>query len=245
MEIINKILNKISVKQNTTMLIVSIMILTVAIILQNYLVIGMIYIPFTKIVSPGGIEAGIAIIVITDVISQVWGKDISIKVKRMSYAIQIVALLLTTPTLYLYKTPAPDTIKILQTVMGTSYVIFISSVIAYMISQSIDIYVFYKIRDLINSKSNNPYKLRILCNVGSNVASQVIDALVFTFLAFLLLPFIVSKLGLFEVIEVYSLLDVVKVCIGIYVLRFPILLVSAFLTYILTWHNNSINNKIK
>lgn len=244
MEIINRILNKISVKQNTTMLIFSIMVLTVAILLQNYLTVGLIFIPFTNIIMPGGAEAGIAIVVITDVISQVWGKDISIKVKKMSYIIQIVALLFTIPTLYLLRTPSPDTIKLLQSVIGTSYIIFISSVIAYIISQSTDIYVFYKIRDFLNLRMNNPYKLRILCNIGSNIASQVIDAIVFTFLSFLLLPTIVNKLGFFEVIEILSLSDMFQVCIGVYVFRFPLLLISAFITYILTWYNNG-DGKIK
>lgn len=118
----------------------------------------------------------------TDVIGEIWGKKEANKTVIFGFICQIVASLLILLTQHL---PAAN--SEMQTayemLLGQNWVFVLASLTAYFLSQKWDVFIFHKIRQNNVSKSGSNAQ-RWIWNNASTITSQIIDTIVFIFIAF-------------------------------------------------------------
>lgn len=117
---------------------------------------------------------------VTDILSEKYGKKEATKAVKYSFTIMVLWLIGT--QLILKFTPnANDYINdSLKVVFGLVPRITIASLLGFICSQNIDVFLYH----LIWSKSGNNEKKLWLRNNGSTLISQAIDTVIFTTLAF-------------------------------------------------------------
>lgn len=117
---------------------------------------------------------------ITDILSEKYGKKEATKAVKYSFSIMLIWLIGT--QLILQFTPnGNDYINdSLQVVFGLAPRITFASLVGYVCSQNIDVFLYHKIW----SKSGGSEKKLWLRNNGSTLISQAIDTVLFTTLAF-------------------------------------------------------------
>lgn len=117
---------------------------------------------------------------VTDILSEKYGKKEATKAVKYSFAIMLLWLLGTQLNL-MYTPNANDYISpSLQVVFGLVPRITIASLIGFVCSQNIDVFLYH----FIWSKTGENTKKLWLRNNGSTLISQAIDTVVFTTLAF-------------------------------------------------------------
>ena len=117
---------------------------------------------------------------VTDILSEKYGKKDASKAVAYSFSIMVLWMLGT--QLVLWFTPnANDYIQeSLKIVFGLVPRITIASLIGYIISQNLDVFLYH----LIWNKTGNSKAKLWLRNNGSTLTSQLIDTVIFTFIAF-------------------------------------------------------------
>lgn len=157
------------------------------IIISSYAVLSVVAnIVAVKLISVGEIVAPAGVIVysvtflLTDFLSELYGKEIARKAVISGFIANIVYLIAINSVLYW--TPAPfvnqDFIKAFNSVFNQTPRIVIASLVAYIISQTNDVYVFHRIRRITGRKH-----LWVRNNL-STALSQFIDTAVFITIAF-------------------------------------------------------------
>ena len=117
---------------------------------------------------------------VTDILSEKYGKKEATKAVKYSFAIMLLWLLGTQLNL-MYTPNANDYISpSLQVVFGLVPRITIASLIGFVCSQNIDVFLYH----FIWSKTGENTKKLWLRNNGSTLISQAIDTVIFTTLAF-------------------------------------------------------------
>ena len=117
---------------------------------------------------------------VTDILSEKYGKKEATKAVKYSFAIMLLWLLGTQLNL-MYMPNANDYISpSLQVVFGLVPRITIASLIGFVCSQNIDVFLYH----FIWSKTGENTKKLWLRNNGSTLISQAIDTVIFTTLAF-------------------------------------------------------------
>lgn len=133
----------------------------------------------TPILVPGAVLTYAITFLCTDVIGEIWGKKEANKAVLRGFGIQVFALILIVLTQYL---PAID--KNMQgayeMLLGQSTMFVLGSMVAYLCSQTWDVWIFHKIRERFNG---NPSKRWIWNNI-STMTSQIIDTAIFIIIAF-------------------------------------------------------------
>lgn len=142
-------------------------------------------IPFfegSTITIPGAALCYAITFLMTDVVGEVWGKKEAQTIVKWGFCCQILATGLIICTQFL---PAADPTMQEAYVMllGQNAVFVVGSLVAYLCSQSWDVWVFHKIRAKIMRKDNG-YKHRWIWNNASTMTSQIIDTVVFVGIAF-------------------------------------------------------------
>ncbi len=115
---------------------------------------------------------------ITDVISEVYGKDAARKTVTSGFITQLVVSMFVLIAIKLPPAPFFHAQGEFQTILGGSFRIMIASLTAYVISQNLDVLVFHKFKEKHGDK-----KLW-LRNNASTMLSQLIDTTVFITIAF-------------------------------------------------------------
>lgn len=119
----------------------------------------------------------------TDVIGEIWGRKEANRTVVIGFAAQIFATLLIVFTQYM---PAAD--PAMQTayemLLGQNWIFVVGSLVAYLCSQSWDVWVFHKIRDKYILKHGTTKGGRWIWNNASTMTSQIIDTVVFIGIAF-------------------------------------------------------------
>ncbi len=131
---------------------------------------------------PGAVLCYAITFLVTDVIGEIWGKEEADKTVLYGFIGQIMATLLIVLTRYI---PAADDgmQKAYVQLLGQNYVFVIGSMIAYYASQTWDVYIFHKVRDVfVREQGTN--KNRWIWNNISTATSQMIDTALFTTLSF-------------------------------------------------------------
>ena len=139
----------------------------------------------TKIVTFGFTSATVAILfypftyVIADTVSEVWGKHVAQRMVWLGLAANVIMVTLFTIAVKLPGAAFYEGQAAFETVLLGVPRIVLASVIAYAISQNLDIYMFLGLR-----KRTHGRHLWLRNNV-STMASQLIDTTIFTCIAFI------------------------------------------------------------
>ena len=173
----------------------------VSLIIAN--VVASKIVSFWGLVVPAAIVAYPVTFLITDVIGEIWGKDEANRTVKIGFICQIFSLILITLAIMLPVAPFADNQLEFKSILGQSFRCVLASLIAYICSQSWDVFVFHKLKD----KTGNSKKW--LRNNLSTMTSQIIDTAIFITIAFWgSVPNIITMiLSQYLVKLVYALLD--------------------------------------
>lgn len=116
---------------------------------------------------------------ITDVIGEVYGKEAAMKTVRAGFFTQVIALLFVFAAIHL---PAAATFGMqseFDMILGGSFRVMLASLLAYLVSQHIDVAIFHKLKQQHGTK-----KLWLRNNL-STISSQLLDTIIFIVIAFI------------------------------------------------------------
>lgn len=131
---------------------------------------------------PGAVLCYAITFLATDVIGEIWGKKEADQTVLYGFIGQIMATLLIVLTRYI---PAADeeVQRAYVQLLGQNHVFVIGSMIAYYTSQTWDVYIFHRLREIfVKKKGTN--KDRWIWNNISTATSQMIDTVLFISLSF-------------------------------------------------------------
>lgn len=133
----------------------------------------------TPVLIPGAVLTYAITFLCTDVIGEIWGKAEANKAVLRGFGVQSLALGLIVATQY-FPAIDPDMQNSYEMLLGQTPVFVIGSMVAYLCSQSWDVWVFHKIRDKFNGEPSK----RWIWNNLSTMTSQIIDTAIFITIAF-------------------------------------------------------------
>ncbi len=144
----------------------------------------------SKIVAIGPLTVPAAVVaypltfLMTDVIGEVWGKQEAKNAVRFGLICQMLSLLLIVLGIVLPAAPFADNQEAFKAVLGSTFRVVAASMIAYLCSQTWDVWVFHRIRDGYIKKHGSIEGGRWIWNNASTMTSQFIDTSIFILLAF-------------------------------------------------------------
>lgn len=116
----------------------------------------------------------------TDLLSEKYGRSEAQKAVMLGFFVSIGMVLMTQISLLYAPSTAPETTEFASTVHAATVTLFdytprfvFGSLLAYLISQSLDVWIFHKIRHATNGKH------LWLRNTGSTLLSQLVDTLIY------------------------------------------------------------------
>ena len=122
---------------------------------------------------------------ITDIISENYGKKYAGYAVFFGFVCQIVSTILVIIAFYL---PASDpaTQEHYAAVLGQNWVFVLASLVAYLCSQKWDVFIFHKIRDKYIQKHGDEslYKGKWIWNNVGTISSQLLDTVIYATIAF-------------------------------------------------------------
>ena len=134
---------------------------------------------FCGLTVPAAIVAYPLTFLMTDVIGEIWGKDEANSTVRLGFICQCVSLLLIWLAMLLPVAPFADNQNEFANILGSSFRVVVASMVAYIFSQSWDVWVFHAIRDRYISKHGSVRGSRWIWNNASTMTSQMIDTAIF------------------------------------------------------------------
>jgi hypothetical protein len=177
----------------------------------------------TKMISifnlfvPGGVIIYAASFLITDLISEIYGKKAAIKTVYCGFAAMLIFAGYSLLMVYWPSAPFYTDQAAFETVVGLSFRIAMASWISFMASQYWDVIVFHRLKESRHKFISKHLWIR---NCGATITSQFIDSVIFIFIAFYgvydVWPLIVSQ---YIIKVIIALLDTPFVYWGRYVLR--------------------------
>lgn len=185
---------------------------------------GIPFIDGTTIALPGAALCYAITFLMTDVVGEVWGKKEAATIVKWGFCCQILATLLIVFTQYL---PAvdPNMQDAYVMLLGQNAVFVAGSLVAYLCSQSWDVWVFHKIRNKF-IKEENGHRKRWIWNNASTMTSQIIDTVVFVGIAF--------GFGFGWLFDLAMLPALLGMMIGQYFLKFLLAAIDTPFFYLLT-----------
>lgn len=166
---------------------------------------------FCGLTVPAAIVAYPITFLMTDVIGEIWGKAEANKTVWLGFICQCISLLLIWLAMLLPVAPFADNQAEFVSVLGSSLRVVCASMVAYLFSQSWDVWLFHKIRDAYIADFGSTRGGRWLWNNASTLTSQIIDTAIFITGAFYgVVPNIVNMiLSQYIVKAIYALLDTI------------------------------------
>lgn len=140
----------------------------------------------TKTVEIFGITATLgnvlfaSIYLATDLLNDIYGRKTAKKAVWLGFSSVIVMVILMTISLNFEAAPSDIAQKSMQTLFGLVPRIAIGSIIAYIIGQYVDVYLFSLIKKYFSSD-----KTFIIRAYGSTTISSIVDTALFTLIAFI------------------------------------------------------------
>lgn len=158
--------------------------LTANIISSNGMILTNIYLGKIQLLAPAAVLAYALTFLATDIIGQIWGKKEANKAVILGLISQIVCtgLIFLTPIIFKKWFVGSETYTALNNLGWFTA----GSLIAYLCSQTWDVFIFHKIKDKAKEKlGEEKYnKHRWLWNNGSTMTSQIIDTVIFIGIGF-------------------------------------------------------------
>ena len=133
---------------------------------------------FWGLVIPAAIVAYPLTFLMTDVIGEIWGKEQANQTVRIGFWCQLISLVLIGLAILLPVAPFADNQEQFKSIMASSFRVVCASMIAYLCSQSWDVWIFHKIRE-------RSTKNKWIRNNISTMTSQIIDTAIFITIAFI------------------------------------------------------------
>ena len=119
-----------------------------------------------------------------------------------------------------YYTGVPDSDKAFSGIFGQSQYIIVASLIAFFVSQILDVYVFHRIKAVTGEKN---IWLRA---TGSTLVSQLIDSFIVLFIAFYVGPKLSGQ------VKPWTFGQVMATCLGNYIYKFIVAVVLTPVIYL-------------
>lgn len=190
-------------KKNEQNLQILIGIFVVSLIVAN--IVSAKIVSFWGLVIPAAIVAYPLTFLITDVIGEIWGKEMANRAVKIGFICQLISLVLIGLSILLPVAPFADNQAQFVGIMKSSFRVVAASLVAYLVSQSWDVWLFHKLKEKCNGKH------KWLRNNASTLTSQIIDTAIFITIAFLgVIPNIwVMILSQYLIKAVYALLDTI------------------------------------
>lgn len=152
-------------------------IFAVSLVISNILASKVV--SFMGIVTPAAIVAYPITFLITDVIGEMWGKEEANKTVKIGFVCQAISLVLIGLAVALPVAPfAADFQTEYENVLGQSARVVAASLIAYLLSQFNDVFVFHKLKEICKGRH------KWLRNNASTMISQIVDTAIFVSIAF-------------------------------------------------------------
>ena len=191
------------------------------IISSNGMIYTNLYLDNIQLMAPAAVLAYAITFLMTDIIGQIWGKKEANQAVLFGFLAQIICtgLIYLTPIVFKPWFSGNDTYNSLNSLGWFT----IGSLIAYLCSQSWDIFIFHKIKNWAKNKfGEKTYnKQRWLWNNGSTMTSQIIDTVLFISIGF--------GIGL-----KMPLSELIGLMIGQYCIKFIIALLDTPFFYLFT-----------
>ena len=168
---------------------------------------------------PGGTVAYAFTFFASDCMSELYGERFARRVVNVGLLMNFVLLAIVWVTIQWPAAQGSIDPGLFATVLGVSTNIVLASLAAYVVSQNFDVFAFHRIREYTGGR-----KLW-LRNVASTGASQLLDTVIFTLVAFALAP---ALLGVGEVLPLSVLLTVM---LGQYIAKLAIAVLDTPLVY--------------
>jgi uncharacterized integral membrane protein (TIGR00697 family) len=166
------------------------------------------------IVVPAGVLAYCLTFLITDVISEVWGKERAQTVVMGGFITLVLVFVLTGISILWPAAPFWPHQQAYKTILGSSARIMVASLAAYFFSQYHDVWAFHFWRRLTSER------FLWLRNNASTIVSQLLDSVVFITIAFYgTMPLAPLILGQWVVKVGIALLDTPFVYLLVHLLR--------------------------
>ena len=128
--------------------------------------------------ATGGNILYASIFLATDILDEYWGRKIAFQAVMIGFFASVF-FLITSQLILLFEPANFDMAHgALKTIFTLTPRIVAGSMVAYLAAQSLDVYIFNKI------KKKTSYKHLWLRNLGSTLSSQLIDSAIFTLIAF-------------------------------------------------------------
>ena len=158
--------------------------LTANIISSNGMILTNIYIGNIQLLAPAAVLAYAITFLMTDIIGQIWGKKEANFAVIVGLIAQVLcsALIFLTPIIFKRWFVGSEVYSALSSLGWFTA----GSLVAYICSQTWDVFVFHKIKDWARKKfGEEKYnKQRWLWNNGSTMTSQIIDTVIFISIGF-------------------------------------------------------------
>lgn len=158
--------------------------LTSNIISSNGMILTGIYIGSIQLLAPAAVLAYALTFLATDIIGQIWGKREANFAVIVGFVSQVLcsALIYLTPVIFAPWFIGSDTYTALNSLGWFTA----GSLVAYICSQTWDVFIFHKIKDWARNKfgEDRYNKQRWLWNNGSTMTSQIIDTVIFIGIGF-------------------------------------------------------------
>ena len=139
---------------------------------------------FWGLTVPAAIVAYPLTFLMTDVIGEIWGKEEANRTVKIGFICQIISLFLIVIAIFLPIAPFADNQREFNLILGSSFRVVVASMCAYLCSQTWDVWIFHKIRDMYISKFGSRVGGRWIWNNVSTMTSQIIDTAIFITVAF-------------------------------------------------------------
>lgn len=136
----------------------------------------------STIIIPGAVLCYALTFLMTDVIGEIWGRAEAQRAVLIGMGCQILATLLILLTNFLPATD-PAMQAAYEMLLGQNWVFVLGSLTAYLCSQSWDVFIFHRIRNKF-IKKHGDNRHRWIWNNASTMTSQIIDTVIFIFIAF-------------------------------------------------------------
>lgn len=119
----------------------------------------------------------------TDIIGEIWGKEKANIAVKGGFICQLFSTALIILVRYF---PATDAVMqgSYVTLLGQNWVFVVASLVAYVCSQTIDVKLFHAIRGKYIKKHGSTKGGKWIWNNGSTMTSQLVDSIVYVFIAF-------------------------------------------------------------
>lgn len=136
----------------------------------------------SPVVVPSAVICYCITFLITDVVGELWGRDEARLIVRWGFACQVVACCLVAIA-QLLPAASADMQAAFEMLLGQSFVFVVASLVAYVASQSWDVFVFHKLRAFMTSRGMGS-SWRWVWNNASTMSSQAIDTVIYITIAF-------------------------------------------------------------